>query len=453
MSNAQQNSLNGLQIQSTAGAVPVRNKKGEIVMEKVKVTRYVTGKRPDFAALSSSEGEEEEEEEKNEEPNREPVQQSKSLTKEINQENEDEEDETERVRRLNRARHRVIAEPEILDRSSEEEESEGELKDTKAAVRVIQSEDEEEDEEEPDEDEIERRRAAMRAKARAQQRQDELMEKSEAKEKYSDDEESEYEEYTDSSEEEEDDLPRLRPVFVKKNDRATVSEREAEEKRLETLERQQRNQAEAQRRETLRQIEAERKRELEEEAAKSAGLQPLEAIITDDEEGDEEEYESWKVRELKRIKRERDQREEAQREMAEVERRRNLTEEQRQKELKENPKLITNQQERGKYKFMQKYYHRGVFYLDEDNDVLKRNFAEPTLEDHFDKTVLPKVMQVKDFGRSGRTKYTHLVDQDTTQFDSPWVADSATNQKFHSSKGGGMKQVFKRPSKKKDKND
>ena len=30
----------------------------------------------------------------------------------------------------------------------------------------------------------------------------------------------------------------------------------------------------------------------------------------------------------------------------------------------------------------------------EEDDVLKRDYTAPTLEDHFDKTILPKVMQV-----------------------------------------------------------
>lgn len=57
-------------------------------------------------------------------------------------------------------------------------------------------------------------------------------------------------------------------------------------------------------------------------------------------------------------------------------------------------------------------------------------------------------MQVKNFGLAGRTKYTHLVDQDTTKFDSPWTANSAQTHKFISKHAGGMKQEFERPSKK-----
>lgn len=134
------------------------------------------------------------------------------------------------------------------------------------------------------------------------------------------------------------------------------------------------------------------------------------------------------------------------RERVEVDRLRNMTEEERRQEIRQNPKTVTNKAAKGKYKFLQKYFHRGAFYLDEEDDVLKRDFAQATLEDHFDKTILPKVMQVKNFGRCGRTKYTHLVDQDTTQFDSPWYCDTANNIKFHSEKAGGMKQVFDKPT-------
>jgi len=83
--------------------------------------------------------------------------------------------------------------------------------------------------------------------------------------------------------------------------------------------------------------------------------------------------------------------------------------------------------------------------------VLKRDNSMPTLEDHFDKTILPKVMQVKNFGRSGRTKYTHLVDQDTTNFESPWVAETNQTVKFHSTQAAGVRQVFERPTQKKRK--
>lgn len=102
-------------------------------------------------------------------------------------------------------------------------------------------------------------------------------------------------------------------------------------------------------------------------------------------------------------------------------------------------------------KFLQKYYHRGVFYLDQEETVLKRDYTAPTLEDHHDKAVLPKVMQVKNFGRAGRTKYTHLVDQDTTKFDSAWTEQTTLNMKFHAGKAGGTKQVFEKPSAKRRK--
>lgn len=49
-----------------------------------------------------------------------------------------------------------------------------------------------------------------------------------------------------------------------------------------------------------------------------------------------------------------------------------------------------------------------------DDEVIKRDTTAPTQYDRIDKSLLPAVMQVKNFGRAGRTKYTHLKDQDTS---------------------------------------
>ncbi|XP_061102246.1 microfibrillar-associated protein 1 [Conger conger] len=431
-----QNALNMKQppIQSTAGAVPVRNEKGEISMEKVKVKRYVSGKRPDYAPMESSDEEEEDfqfgKKGKEAEPELELEEEEVSdprLKRLLNRVSEDVEE------RL--ARHRQIAEPELMVESEESDEG------TWHPEREESSEEEEEEEEEIDDEEIERRRAMMRQRAQERKNEDmEIMEvEEEGKSGEESESESEYEEYTDSEDEAE---PRLKPVFIRKKDRVTVAEREAEEVKQKELEAEAKKQVEERRRYTLKIVEEEAKKEFEENRRTLAALEALDT----DGENEEEEYEAWKVRELKRIKRDRECREAMEKEKSEIERFHNLTEEERRAELRNNGKVITNKASKGKYKFLQKYYHRGAFFMDEEQDVFKRDFSAPTLEDHFNKTILPKVMQVKNFGRSGRTKYTHLVDQDTTSFDSAWAQESAQNSKFFKQKAGGVRDVFDRPS-------
>ncbi|XP_048828775.1 microfibrillar-associated protein 1 [Brienomyrus brachyistius] len=432
-----QNALNMKQppIQSTAGAVPVRNEKGEISMEKVKVKRYVSGKRPDYAPMESSDEEEEDFQF---------VKKGKEAEPEV--ELEEEEVSDPRLKRLmNRvsedveerlARHRQIAEPELMAEASEESD-EG----TWQPERDESSEEDEEEEEEVDDEEIERRRAMMRQRAHERKNEEmEIMEvEEEGKSGEESESESEYEEYTDSEDETE---PRLKPVFIRKKDRVTVAEREAEELRQKELEAEAKRQAEERRRYTLKIVEEEAKKEFEENRRTLAALEALDT----DGENEEEEYEAWKVRELKRIKRDRESREAMEKEKTEIDRFHNLTDEERRAELRNSGRQVTNKAIKGKYKFLQKYYHRGAFFMDEEQDVFKRDFSAPTLEDHFNKTILPKVMQVKNFGRSGRTKYTHLVDQDTTSFDSPWAQESAQNSKFFKQKAGGVRDVFERPT-------
>ncbi|KAF5183740.1 Microfibrillar-associated protein [Thalictrum thalictroides] len=57
------------------------------------------------------------------------------------------------------------------------------------------------------------------------------------------------------------------------------------------------------------------------------------------------------------------------------------------------------------WRFMQKYYHKGAFFQSYTDvgtdDIYDRDFSAPTGDDKMNRTLLPKVMQLKHFGRIG----------------------------------------------------
>lgn len=112
------------------------------------------------------------------------------------------------------------------------------------------------------------------------------------------------------------------------------------------------------------------------------------------------------------------ERQQIENERQELLKRRNLTDEEIMKEKQFDVRHI-DRENKAKWKFLQKYYHKGAFYMDTSSvktgaDVRAKDYSAPTAEDKIDKERLPQIMQVKNFGKKGRTKYTHLVDQDTT---------------------------------------
>ncbi|GMT28602.1 hypothetical protein PFISCL1PPCAC_19899, partial [Pristionchus fissidentatus] len=422
----------------TGGAIPVMNEKGQIVMQKVKVQRYMAGKAPAFATRSDSDSESPDEEASKMEDTHEP---------------------RDRIReRIKESRfHRDVGEAEIIAKEYSSEEDEDKLEGRKERARARRRDMDEEErsrrlEEDGDEsdDDIERKRRIMKERILKKELEEMTVKDEVAEnEEEGDEEESEY----SSSEEEEDEdtLPRLKPVFVRKKDRITLIEAEKEQKKVEELKIEDDRRAEEKKRESVRLVHDILKEE-EEAAARNTKKDEhdLECIKTDDE-NEELAYEEWKLREMKRLKRNREERESSAKERAELERVHNMSEEERRAYLRANPKMITNKADKGKYKFLQKYFHRGAFFLDEEDQVYTRDFNEATLDDKFDKTVLPKVMQVKDFGKASRSKWTHLTSEDTTEHQGAWFSATAMNVNFSNKQAAGMKQVFERPPAKKRK--
>ncbi|KAL8684672.1 MAG: hypothetical protein Q9224_006196, partial [Gallowayella concinna] len=129
---------------------------------------------------------------------------------------------------------------------------------------------------------------------------------------------------------------------------------------------------------------------------------------------------AWKLRELKRVKRDREAIEEAEKEREEIERRRNLTKEEREAEDRD---LLDQQKEdregKGKMGYMQKYFHKGAFFQDDAKaegldrrDIMGSRYQD----DVVNRELLPEYMQIRDMtrlGRKGRTKYKDLKSEDT----------------------------------------
>ena len=388
-------------------AISVRDKlRGKIGQTKVK--RYWPGKAPEWA--------EEVEEEQDIKPSK-AVNRQAELEKAflLRDESDFPRKDDPRLKRLAEsrrdrdeavARHRQIRQAEIV--STREEE--------KAALELAEAEEDEDDEA------ILERRKRIKEKLLQRQREEEAALEEELEEEDEDEEESEYE--TDS-EEEIGGIAMIKPVFVPKAERDTIAEREKLEAEEAAFQESMKKKLEERKVETKQLVVEEIRKEEEIEKNRAAEGDGGE-VDTDDETNEAEEYETWKAREIARIKRDREDRDKMVKEREDVEKLRNMTEEERREWERKNPKPLPSNKK--KWKFMQKYYHKGAFFQTESDDrdgaggdtIFRRDFSAPTGEDKMDKTILPKVMQVKHFGRSGRTKWTHLVAEDTTDWNNPY---------------------------------
>jgi microfibrillar-associated protein 1 len=249
-------------------------------------------------------------------------------------------------------------------------------------------------------------------------------------------EESEEEESSEEESSSEDEAPRrmlIRPTFIKKDKRnaaAQAGQTNAQSEADRAAE------AEAQRA-AQRQEKADQliRDQLEKEAiARSSANRAWdddELIEAEDEEAiddtdgldPEAERAAWTLRELKRVQRAREAIEASEKEREEIERRRNLTAEEREREDSE---FIAKQKEdreatRGQTGFMQRYFHKGAFFRGdlEAEGLDRRELMGARFEDDVNRDTLPEYMQVRDMtklGKKGRTRYRDLKSEDTGRF-------------------------------------
>ncbi|KAF3591995.1 hypothetical protein DY000_02024010 [Brassica cretica] len=308
------------------------------------------------------------------------------------------------------------------------------------AAEVLSTEEEElrnQEKEEEDVDALEERRSRIREKNLKRTREEaDLMPplEDEDEEEVQEEEESEYE--TDS-EYEMFGIYMMKPVFVHKAVRETIAERERMEAEEEALEELAKKKLEMRKIETKAIVVEEVRKE--EERRKNVQLEEeadLGDVETDDETNEAEEYEAWKTRELGKIKREKEARGAMLREKKEVDKLRNMTEEERKEcERDNNPKPSSSEKPKKKWKFMQRYYHKGAYFQeqgsDETDDIYQRDYSAPTGVDKLDKSILREVMQVKKFGRKDTTYGGKNKKDETKDWSDPWVSNVFLRQKYN----------------------
>ncbi|KAK1367802.1 Microfibrillar-associated protein 1-like [Heracleum sosnowskyi] len=170
-------------------------------------------------------------------------------------------------------------------------------------------------------------------------------------------EESEY----DTDSDEQSGIAMLIPVFVIKSERDTVAECErldAEDRVLEDLTK-----------ERIKKRKIETKQIVAEEILKDEQIQKnikLAPDIADVNMNEAEDYETWQVREIARIKRDRDNREAMSKDKEEIVKIRNMIEEERREWERKNPKPAAPAKQ--KWTCLQMYYHKGAFYHTDSDD-------------------------------------------------------------------------------------
>lgn len=255
--------------------------------------------------------------------------------------------------------------------------------------------------------------------------------------------ESESGEDSESESSDEEDIP----IFVPKSNRKTIlTEEEKLKMEIEEQEKKQKLHEEKvlKSKAIVARILVEREMRLEKIQAKEENgvseLNDNEDIPDDNDEIDKEiEFEKWKERELIRLIEFCQISIDRKKELERAERRRKLTDEEI---MEENRKLGLHEGvDKGEWNFLQKYYHQGAFFQDPslqsetvkgvDLQELFKRKIQPTGLEKVDKTLLPKIMQKRNYGKKSQTKYTHLTDQDTTDFNYGFGQKNSFSNDFH----------------------